>query len=495
VAVWQASLARADRQRAEKAENDWIEAAARLKKEEDERLAERRQYALDRAIEAAFGGDLEKARKVILAAQKAGVEAHQVYWLNGLVHYQRGKYEEAIKEFEASLELKRTAAALGMLARARLAAILFTTENFEGVEKASAQLHSVTPVTPEDYMCRGLGTSSFNSAQSIADLDRAIELRDTPLAHAFRAYALDLIALNTRDPKLRLTLCERALADIREAKKRLPDIPYVRYVSCHVHVSAAGFYRDTNQFEKHLEEAEQDAQALEVQPIADYVMARVRYFNAAGKEDAALEILKQASQREETKMLATRYAQALCQHNRVEDALKVLDGPPQLKTRPAQILRILLLAEVHGRDEAYQALQKLASSDPDILQLTPLVPQPLLFLGKRAEAAKLPFVDYRGFGGAPHAKRPLAEYIAGKISEEEMLKPWEGLPRSMGECVGHFWVGLVRLSEGDREGARELFEKCVTTHWAGLPIYPYAQIFLARMKNDPKWPRWIEPKK
>jgi hypothetical protein len=47
----------------------------------------------------------------------------------------------------------------------------------------------------------------------------------------------------------------------------------------------------------------------------------------------------------------------------------------------------------------YQAQQKLASSDPDILRLTPLVPQPLLFLGKRAEAAKLPFVDYRGFGG------------------------------------------------------------------------------------------------
>ena len=65
----------------------------------------------------------------------------------------------------------------------------------------------------------------------------------------------------------------------------------------------------------------------------------------------------------------------------------------------------------------------------------------------------------------------------------------------MGECVGHFWVGLVRLSVGDREGARELFEKCVTTQWAGLPVYPYAQIFLARMKHDPEWPRWIDPKK
>src|SRR5262249_10471873 len=106
---------------------------------------ERRQYALDRAIEGAVSGDLGKARKAIAVAEQAEVARDQIRWLNGLVHYQRGKYEEAIKEFEASLELKRTAAALGMLCRAHLAANLFTTEKFEGVEKAAAELHSITP--------------------------------------------------------------------------------------------------------------------------------------------------------------------------------------------------------------------------------------------------------------------------------------------------------------------------------------------------------------
>src|SRR5262249_30258849 len=217
-----------------------------------------------------------------------------------------GKYEEAIKEFEASLELKRTAAALGMLARAHLEANLFTTQNFEGAEKAAAELYSITPVTPEDYMCRGYGISTFARAQSIADLDKAIELRDTPLAHAFRAATFYHIALNTHDPKA----YERAFEDIREAKKRLLDIPYVRRISCGLHVSAAGFYGDTKQFKKQedaLAEAEQDARALEDQPIADYVMARVRYFEADGKEDAALALLRQVSQREETKMLVTWY--------------------------------------------------------------------------------------------------------------------------------------------------------------------------------------------
>jgi tetratricopeptide (TPR) repeat protein len=262
-------------------------------------------------------------------------------------------------------------------------------------------------------------------------------------------------------------------------------------------VSAAGFYGDTKQFEKQkaaLAEAEQDAKALEDQPIAVYVMARVRYFEAAGNEDEALELLKQASQREETKMLVTSYAQALYRHNRVKEALEVLDESRQPENRGAQFLRIFLLAEVHGQDRAYQALQELASRDPGILRLRPLTPQPLLFLGRRAEAAKLRLVDHRGW--APqNARYPLPEYIAETIGEEEMLKSWEGLPPLMGVCMGHFWVGLVRLSEGDREGARESFEKCVATRWVGLPIYAYAQIFLARMKHDPKWPQWIGAKK
>jgi hypothetical protein len=222
-------------------------------------------------------------------------------------------------------------------------------------------------------------------------------------------------------------------------------------------------------------------------------MARARYFEAVGNEHEALDLLKQASQREETKMLVTSYAQALYRKNRVKEALEVVDESRQPENRAAQFLRIFLLAEVRGQDRAYQALQELVSRDPGILRLSPATPQPLLFLGKRAEAAKLRLIDHRGW--ALNARIPLPEYIAETISERKMLKSWEGLPPLMGVCMGHFWAGLVRLSEGDRTGACESFEKCVATRWVGLPIYSYAQIFLARIKHDPKWPQWIEAKK
>lgn len=187
--LWQASAARADRERANKAENDRIQAdavaAAKLKAQEDILIAERRQNALDRAIEAAFNGDLEKTRKAIIAAQQVGVDAHQVYWLNGLVHFQRGDHEAAIKEFHASLELKKTAAALGMLARAEMSAALSGSQGLEGFFRARAELNTVTPVSPEDYMCRGFAHPLANVPRSIADLNEAIRQRDTPIARAF----------------------------------------------------------------------------------------------------------------------------------------------------------------------------------------------------------------------------------------------------------------------------------------------------------------------
>src|SRR5262249_7159073 len=78
--------------------------------------AERRQEKLDRAIEAALSGDLVKAEKAIVEAEKAGVAADQSHWLRGLVHWQRLDTAAAIKEFEASVELRPTVAAQAMLA-------------------------------------------------------------------------------------------------------------------------------------------------------------------------------------------------------------------------------------------------------------------------------------------------------------------------------------------------------------------------------------------
>src|SRR5262249_43439806 len=176
-----------------------------------------------------------------------------------------------------------------------------------------SDLNALTPVTPEDYMCRGyaLSLAPRDQRQKMDDLDKAIAMRDSPIARAFRAATESGIGSATTD--LRLT--QRAIEDIKKAKRRLPDNAFIRFTSLNIYQGAAVLYEEAGQHENEkdtaLKEAEGDAEALAGQPVIAYVMVRVFYFEHVGKEDAALELLKEASAREETKELVTQYALAL----------------------------------------------------------------------------------------------------------------------------------------------------------------------------------------
>src|SRR5262249_24567635 len=184
-----------------------------------------------------------------------------------------------------------------------------------------SDLNALTPVTPEDYMCRGyaLSLAPRDQRQKMDDLDKAIAMRDSPIARAFRAATESGIGFATTD--LRLT--QRAIEDIQKAKLRLPDNAFIRFTSLNVYLAAAVLYDEVGQHEKDkgpaLKEAEGDAEAeaLAGQPVIAYVMVRVFYFEHVGKEDAALELLKKASAREETKEFVTQYALALYRKNQV----------------------------------------------------------------------------------------------------------------------------------------------------------------------------------
>jgi tetratricopeptide (TPR) repeat protein len=501
VSLWQVSLARADRERAEKAERDRIEAdavaAAKLDKQEEERIAERRQEKLDRATEAAFSGVLDRAHDAIVEAEAAGVSADQVHWLNGLVHYQRGAFAAAIKEFESAIKLKPSVAAQAMMVRAYFYMIMQSGNPFAAdLMKAVNDLNAMTPVTPEDYMCRGyaLSLGRPDPRQKMDDLDKAIAMRDSPIALAFRAAVEGGIGYSTTD----LGFIQRALDDIRRAKRRLPDNSFIRFTSLIGCVGAASLYDEVGQHEKEketaLKEAEGDAEALADQPVIAYVMARVGYFEYVGKKDAALELLKNASAREETKELVTQYALALYRKNQVKEALDVLDKSRQPENLMGQVLRIMLMAEEPniGPAEAYDSYLKLAARrerETGSKFTFPGATAALLFLGMKQKAAE--FVrDGDRSAGLGLDQNPLTKYLEGGSEEEYMKSGWGG--RFV--CLNHYLAGLVHLSEGDRKGAQQHFQKSVDTHFYGHIVYPYAHVFLARMKRDPEWPAWIPVK-
>jgi serine/threonine protein kinase len=471
----------------------------KLKKQEEEWIAELQQEKLDRAIEAAFGGDLEKARKAIVAAETAGVAADRIHWLHGLVHFQQGRLEDAIKEFQSSIDLKPSVAACTMHGQALFDASLYSGNGLDRYFRRVKRdlISSLKPETAEDYLFRGLTMPRFRetrvykeglfkSRQALDDIDKAIAMRDTAIARAFRLIvAAEIVSrAGERDD----ALFERALDGIHEAKRRLPDNKFVRRVSLGVHVGAAGWYGETNQTKKRkaaLEEAGQDAQELKGITNCAYVMARVNYFEHIGNYEAALQELEEASRRPETSDLLAQYALLLYEQGRDAQALGVLDAG--LKVKPdngsAQMLRIMLWAgdpDV-GPMEAYRGYQALMKERKREKKSSPFDSMSLMLFGKKKEATD----QLKSIFPA----NQLAEYLAADLPEEEFLKSAGKNPLWL--CSSHIVVGLARLADGDRKGAHEHFEKAVATRFYGHMFYPYARAFLARMKRDPTWPKWI----
>jgi tetratricopeptide (TPR) repeat protein len=462
---------------------------------DDELAAERQQHALDKAIEAAMSGEVGRANRAIREAELIGVARGQVCWLRGLVHHQRSEYGPAIEEFGQAVALMpASVAARALLARSHLMAGLY---GGQGITSTSldmlAEMRRLTPTTPEDYLCRGYALGFFQPVEAMADLDKAVELRDSPIARAFRAIAGNRIAMEFGD----LPKAERAVADIQRAKVLLGENTTVRAWSIHCHLTAAHLYGEAGQADKRLaalEEARRDALALEHSHVPEHVIARAYYFEQVADEAEALKIYGDAVEREGVTQLVSRYAMALYRRGEVVEALKTLDPQKGPRDRASDNLRAFLLAEHpdFGPTKVEENCRELlARREYTGMTNASAV---LLFLQKRHEAADL----------SRHLQPPpeflvfslfdlkVADYLAGKVSEEEFLL----IPgnRRFGQCSVHFWVGLARLSEGDRKGAREHFEKVIATGVFIHLVYPYCRTFLARMKQDDKWPRWIPAK-
>jgi hypothetical protein len=351
-------------------------------------------------------------------------------------------------------------------------------------------LESMTPETAEDYLCRGITIGTFKNThnldvkrtQPLADIDKAIELRDTPLARFFRAFQESAVATEGGD----LPSFERALDHIRQAKLRLSDNKSVRLMSLHAHLWAANKYEGSSQPEKRkavLEEAGRDAEELKEIHSIPYVMDRVNYFELIGDRETALAELDRASRHPETNDLVAQYALALYERNRDNLARQVLDERLKPENSAGQMLRIILYAEKVGPDKAYERYLEMARKRAaDGGKASRYEIAGLMLLGRRKESADL------------------ADSIFNQPPGTSVSRSATKILESAGDdgiklCFGHFGVGMEQLMDGDRAGAREHFQKVLDTKILSHNVYRYARAYLARLKHDPKWPAWVPVKK
>jgi hypothetical protein len=150
------------------------------------------------------------------------------------------------------------------------------------------------------------------------------------------------------------------------------------------------------------------------------------------------------------------------------------------------VLQIILCAEQREitPDKAYDRYRELMASlrregKPGGFDFITL-----LLLGKKKEAAESISAQWPS----------LKKYLTEPKCEAEFLQ-------SMGKdgvhlmILSHYIVGLVRLSDGDRMGAKEHFQKVLDTKFYANVGYPYVRAYLARLNRDREWPKWIPVKK
>lgn len=81
-------------------------------------------------------------------------------------------------------------------------------------------------------------------------------------------------------------------------------------------------------------------------------------------------------------------------------------------------------------------------------------------------------------------KKSVGKFLTEEMNEEGLMEAVaQGTPKAVREqkCEGCYYAGVVRLSKGDKAGARDLFERSVATQLHTFPEFQFARAELAKI--------------
>ncbi len=468
------------------------------KQEQEEQLAnERRQNALERALLAAMSGELDAAEKAIQEAERQGVSTGQVRLLRGELAYYRGNVNDAIAHLEQAVKLlpvEESAAARGLLTTAYVYAM-----RREEAARELLELDPIKPVSVEDFVLKGTAISQFDEERGLELLDQAVKLRpSSAIARLFRSDTLANLAANRANPEK----ADRAIEDAETAKRLLGETnPVAVWYCAGAYLLGAHVYKAAGQEEKYQKTrllALQAAEALEPfkqMPDAAFVRMIVAWY--FGQKDRSLDELRTLAQQLDRPVISYCYALLLCWRGSspdLQEVRQVLKGPSG--NYALDFLLYMAVAELDGPEAV---IKLLPSENVPINYGASRVfydSSPLL-LGKleMSRVASRADRERKFFFPANQEAffRAVLNYMAGMGSENAVFQAAAGSQRD--ESEAHYFVGMMRLAEGDRPKAREHFQRAITTSFPSNHSYDFSVVILARLDRDPKWPPWIPAKK
>jgi len=461
---------------------------------------QQRRHAVERAMLIAMGGDLDGAEKAIAEAEVLGASAGSVRMIRGLLALYRGDASEAIEHLEQAVKLlPRSVAAHSLLA----AAYITYGQNDRYEIIFMDFIERLPAVTSEDYLFKGYAESLWDDARGLKTLDEAIRRwPNSPIARVFRASACANVAQDTGNVDMALS----AIRDASIARELMPGSPFAIVLDAWVHLGAMRVFQDAGDKDRAdacLRQAGMDAQELEkfpAHPMSHF--CRWDYLNATGQWEAAHEAARRGYQEAENERTRYIYATSLFEQGRFQEAFEIIEhgeGPREVSSREAELagptrwIRPFILAELPDGPrlvrEAYRENSKLSTGGYDVVCNQAAA----LLAGMKEEAMHASRELCKHAERLPDLNREhylrILDYCGGGLSEEQLLRAEAG--SRFNQCEAHFYVALNRLSERDRTGAREHFEKALATGVFRFMEYRWSRLFLKRMDQDPNWPPWI----
>jgi tetratricopeptide (TPR) repeat protein len=530
------SQARADEAKA-RAEAEKARAEAEKARAEAAHLAEKRQNAIDKALTAAMGGDLDAAERAIAKAKKAGASAGQVHMLRGQIALHRGQSRKARQHLEKAVRLLRdSVAAWGMLAAAHA-----DDGHWERYDEAIQEMAKRTPLTPEDFLYKGYAEANLEPETGLQTIKQAFDRRPMmAIALLLRAEVRALVAQDT-DP----AEAEGAVQDARYARELLRDNPAALWVSLNAHLVKAGVHEhraelallagsatigqmqpgrqvwnglvavavaetvikpaELKQRQAELELAGKDADALKrftelPTLLPEAVVYRWLYFREVGRAEAVLEELRRASEQTDHVYVAFCYALTLYRRggrDDLEKALRVLERRP--RTYNDRLLPFVL-AELDYPNKQHDWPARALKASEDYTARTQdgaavMDAQAVLcLLGKQGDAVKASQKLQKEPGRFYTLRRkPILrclDYNAGDLPADDLVRGAKG--SRWDQCLAHYYIAMTKLAKGDRKGAQEHFDKVVKTRATLWGPYDLSWVFQARLAKAPTtWPPWI----
>jgi tetratricopeptide (TPR) repeat protein len=447
------------------------------------------------AATAAMSGDLDTAEQATAEAERAGASAGQAHMLRGQIALHRGQSREAMQHLEEAVRLQPNSVA----ARGMLAAAYAYDGNWEKYDRMIREMEELTPSTPEDFLFKGYAEANLEPERGLRAIQQALERRPMwGIALLLRAEVRAMVAQDTDD----LDEAEGAVQDAKYAKELLRNNPAALWVSLEAHLAKAGVHEHLGELvhrDAELKLAGKDADALkDFTERPEAVVYRWLYLREVGREEEVLDELRRASEKTDHVYATFCYAQTLYRRNRpgdFEEALRVLE-----KKRGTYNDRLspFVLAEHDYPDKhdwpararkAYEDFAALAQDGAAVMDAQGV----LCLLGEKGDAVKaskaLLEQPERFYTLRREPILRCVRYNAGELSADELVQragrsQWD-------QCLAHYNIAMTKLAEGDREGAREHFDKAVKTRASGWGEYDLSWVFRNRLDKDRTWPPWI----